>query len=132
MNSINQLLAQFNVSSLDDNQIGHIMWVLNSPSYEDAFKPYLVNIRDNANRLMLDRTQARKEQYPDDYLAGQIHTVDGLLELFARIVSETDFERIRASQEPQTDEHEYARALAEGKIKPGGVNIDDYKPEEDF
>ena len=130
---MDQLLALFNIAGLDDHQIGHLQWVLNSPSYFDVFKPYLENMRATANQLMLDRSQGRKDNYPDDFLAGQIVAIDGLLTLFEKLLNETDFEKIRASQDTLTEPQEYQRALAEGRIKPAGVNTDDnYDPAEDF
>jgi hypothetical protein len=130
---MNELLALFNISNLDDNEIGHLMWVLNSPSYERVFAPYLRGIRDSANRMLLDRSQERKNKFPDDYLAGIITTVDGLLELFTRLVTETDMERIRESQQEQPDEVEYARAQMAGRIKPAGQVVEpEYDPAQDF
>lgn len=130
---MNELLSLFNIANIDDNQIGHLMWVLNSPSYTDVFRPYLINIRDTANRMMLDRSQKRKDELNDDFLAGQITAIEGLLTLFDRLINETNFERIRESQEPRSDEQEYASALAAGQIRGSGVNVaDEYRPEDDL
>jgi hypothetical protein len=126
------MLELFNISTLDDNQIGHLMWVLNSPSYYDVFNPYLKNIRESANRLLLDRSTDRKNKYPDDFLAGIICATDGFLELFTQLINETNFERIRESQQPKTDEAEYHQKLATGRIKSSGVNLDEYDPAEDY
>lgn len=130
---MNELLQLFNIASIDDNQIGHLMWVLNSPSYTDVFRPYLVNIRDTANRMMLDRSQKRKDDYNDDFLAGQIMAIDGLLTLFERLINETNFERIRESQETRSDEEDYANALAAGQVRGSGVNVaEELRPEDDY
>lgn len=129
---MNEFLAQFNISNLDDNEIGHLMWVLNSPSYERVFRPYLISIRDGANKLILDRSQARKDKHPDDFLAGVVVTVDGLLALFTRVVNETNMEKIAESQSEQPDEVEYMKAHATGSIRPSGQTDNVYKPEEDF
>lgn len=132
---MDELLKLFNISALDDHEIGHLMWVLNSPSYERVFAPYLRGIRDSSNKMLLDRSQARKDKFPDDYLAGVITTIDGLLNLFERIIHETDMERIRESQSDRTDEQEHMAALTSGQVTHSGVNKADdptYRPEEDY
>jgi len=119
----------FDVSNLDDYKLGHLQFVLNSPSYSDVFKPYLVAIRNGLNTKLLDPSKGRQEGYPDDFIRGGIVTIDGLLALFERLIEETSIEMLARSQQELTGEQQYERLREEGRIRPmTGVAT----PEEDF
>lgn len=127
----------FNVNNLDAHKLGMIEFVLNSPAYEESFKPYLKTVRDSMNTLMLDRTQARKDQFPDDYLAGAIFAIDGLLKFFTLVVHETNMERINDAMSKRSPEQEYDRLARAGRTKPVmGLDQDAmpgaYDPAEDY
>lgn len=127
----------FDLRALDEQKLGMIEFVLNSPAYEESFKPYLQSVRDSLNTLWLDRSQQRKEQFPDDFLAGGIAAIDGLLKFFAIVVHETSIERMHESMAEMTPEIQYAQRQQAGRLKPVvGINQkaapDKYDPAEDF
>lgn len=108
----------FDAGRLDEQQLGMIEFVLNSPAYNDSFKPYLLSIRDNMNALMLDRSAKRKEILPDDYLAGAIAAIDGLLKLFTILIHETSIERIHSAMAEMSPDRQYDAEVARGKARP--------------
>ena len=103
--------------------------MLNSPAYIDVFKPYLESMRNSLSMRLLDRSAGRKEEYPDDYLAGSIVTIDGLLELFAYIIRETQFERIDTAMALKSPIEMYDRHQRNGRHDPVlGSNEPLYEP----
>jgi hypothetical protein len=126
----------FDVKNLGDHQIGHLMFILNSPSYTDIFRPYLEQQRNSLATFILDPSQNRKDSYPDDFLRGGIVMIDGLLELFTRLIEETDIERVARSQAELTESQQYEKLRQEGHIKPmsglGHQEEPAYSPEEDY
>jgi hypothetical protein len=127
----------FSTSKLSEQQLGCVEFVLNSPAYLDVFKPYLLDARETMAAAMLDRSTGRKDQYPDDFLAGSISTIDSLLNFFQHVLDETSLDRVHASMERITPEVEYHMRQQAGKIVPVmGANQDaaprDYEPDEDY
>jgi hypothetical protein len=133
----NDLKKFFNTRALDERELGMIEFVLNSPAYEESFKPYLENIRDSMQRQWLDRSQTRKDEYPDDFLAGGVCAIEGLLKFFSQILSETKFDRIHDSMASMVPEKQYEALRQQGRVKPI-VGVDQnplpeqYDPKEDF
>lgn len=123
---MSKLDGVFDISKLDEHSLGHLMYVLNSPSYEQIFEPYLQRMRDSLNARLLDPSQTRKNDLPDDFLRGAISTVDGLLTLFKRLIDETELERIARSQIALTEQEEYENRRREGVPEP------QYNPAEDY
>lgn len=126
-----------NVVSLDDHEIGHIEFVLNSPAYLDHFEPYLRKMRDRLNTLLLDPSEEREAKYPYKWLIGGISMIDGLLELFNNLIKETRIERMMRSQIERSPEQQYQHMREEGMVRPSGMtqqppDVRDYDPEEDF
>jgi hypothetical protein len=125
----------FDLRKIGDHEIGHLQWVLNSPSYDSCFKPYLVRMRHSLAAELLNPSGGRKDQYPDDFLRGGIVVIDGLLSLFEKLIIETEAERIARLTDPKTPAEEYEEARQAGKIRPGsGIQhpIPEYDPDEDF
>lgn len=127
----------FDVKQLDDFQLGHLEFVLNSPSYEAVFAPYLRQRRDNLNALLLDPSRQRQDVYNDDFLRGGIVTIDGLLTLFTQLIEETRMERINRTQIEFTPEQQYEEARKRGLLKPiVGLNLPaepaEINPAEDY
>jgi hypothetical protein len=122
----------FDVGQLEDEQIGHLQFVLNSPSYVDVFKPHLQQMRNSMNIRLLDPSETRKNEYPDDFLRGGIVIIDGLLALFERLIHETDMERIARSQITNVDAlYEQKRQM--GLVRPvTGIVEETYDPAEDY
>jgi len=110
--------------SLTQKDLDIISFVLTSPAYSDVFEPYLHGVRNKMAHDMLDRTVERKSIYPDDFLAGAIVTVDGLLSFFKLLIEESDVARIHeAMAAQQTGEMIYHRRQGEGHLSPVlGIN----------
>jgi len=108
----------FDLRRLDEQQLGQIEFVLNSPAYVDSFKPYLQGILNQLNALWKDRSKLRSDQYPDDFLAGGVVFGEGLLKFFDLLIHETSMERIHASMGNMTNDTLYDLARARGDVKP--------------
>jgi len=106
------------VTKLDEQQLGQIEFVLNSPAYVDSFKPYIQGVLNQLNVLWKDRSRQRSDEYPDDFLAGGAVFGEGLLKFFDLLVSETSMERIHASMESMTSEKQYDMRRERGAVKP--------------
>lgn len=112
-------MLNFDISHLSEDQLGHIEYVLNSPSYDAAFKPYLVSLRDSVRHLLEDPSQARKDGYPDDFLRGEIAAVTGLIKFFDNLILQTNSQRVFDAQ-AHTPEEQYDRLRATGFIRNNG------------
>jgi hypothetical protein len=108
----------FDLRKLDEKQLGMIEFVLQSPAYVEAFKPYIEGIIRGMDALWRDRSELRKQQYPDDFLAGGVTFAEGLLKFFDLILSESSMERIHASMEGMTSDQLYDAKHERGQIKP--------------
>lgn len=108
----------FDLRKLDEQQLGCIEFVLNSPAYEDSFKPYLLGVLNQMNQLWKDRSKKRSDEYPDDFLAGGVVFGEGLLKFFNLLVHETSMERVHAAMENVTNERLYELSREQGKLKP--------------
>jgi hypothetical protein len=124
----------FDVAQLEEHELGHLVYVLNSPSYIRVFEPYLVRARDSLNILLIDPSDERKKKYPCDYLRGGICAIDGLLALFAKLIDETDIERIGELVSQRTDEDRYTQLRMAGLAGPlaQSVKEQEYNPDEDY
>ncbi len=108
----------FDPAKLDDHQLGCLEFVLNSPAYLDVFEPYLRGMRDNLNMRILDRSSERKSDMSDDFLAGGVVAIDGLLNLFKKIIEETQMQRIDDAMQRLTPAQVYDRDRAKGRHAP--------------
>lgn len=127
----------FDPRKLSPGTLGQMEFVLNSPAYEDAFKPYLKGVARGMEHLCRDRSQTRKDKYSDDFLYGGVCAVEGLLTFFQLMIEETDFDHIHESMASMSSEKQYDQRLKTGNVKPiVGVDQkatpDEYRPEEDF
>src|SRR5258705_1526266 len=107
----------FDMRKLDAQKLGCVEFVLNSPAYIDTFKPYIESAISSMHRLWLDRSQTRKDEYPDDFLAGGVAFGEGLLKFFEVVIQETKMERIHASMENMTPDLLYAQRQKRGLVK---------------
>jgi hypothetical protein len=127
----------FEARQLTAEELDLIEYVLLSPAYERAFKPYLESIRESMRELWLDRAQARKDVYPDDFLAGGVAAIEGLLTFFKIAVAEANTDRIQETFANMTSEKQYELKRQQGKIRPViGVDQraepDEYNPLDDI
>lgn len=127
----------FDLRSITAQQLGCIEFVLNSPAYIEVFEPYLRQYRDSLNALWLDRSKDRKNMYPDDFLAGGVAAVDGLLKFFQLLLAETNIERIHEAMANMAPEDVYRAKQEAGEVRPV-VGVDQQampdpgNPDEDF
>lgn len=133
----NDLRPFFDPRKLSEQDIDQIAFVLTSPAYDSAFRPYLEAVRDSMRALWLDRSQKRKDDYPDDFLAGGVCAIEGLLKFFATTVHEVNFERMHDSMAEMVSEKQYELRRRSGAVRPiVGVNQqalpEAYDPAEDF
>lgn len=126
----------FDVSKLTDEELGHLEWVLNSPSYERVFKPYLITMSNTLTHRLKDPSRERKDKYPSDFLRGGIQMIDGLTTFFQKIVAETQMERVARSQgQGLSTEELYEKLRQEGQSRPAGQTTqaeDAYDPAQDY
>ncbi len=123
----------FDVSNLTEEELGHLEWVLNSPSYERVFRPYIMKMRESAQMMMLDRSEDRKKQYPDDFLAGQAAALMGFLKFLDGIRDHTNSQRVEAALQSTPDDA-YERLKGLGAIRHSGqaVSPEDVAIAEDY
>ena len=133
----NDLRRFFDVRNLNDQELGMIEFVLTSPAYDMAFRPYLEEVKESMHSLWLDRSQKRKDEYPDDFLAGGVCAIEGLLKYFHAVIHEANFERVHESMAGMTNEKIYELRRQQGAVRPV-VGIDQpatpapYNRDEDF
>lgn len=108
----------FDVRKLSDQQKGEIAFILNSPAYEHSFKPYIMGIINQLNHLWKDRSQSRKDAYPDDFLGGGVVFGEGMLKFFETLVQETSIEAIHEAMQNVDNDTLYDRALQRGEVRP--------------
>lgn len=108
----------FDPRKLSDNQRGQIEFILTSPAYEFAFKPYIEGILRSMDQLWKDRTQERKDRYPDDFLAGGATFGEGLLKFFEYLIQESSMEHIHKAMSQVTNEDLYNKHRSEGRMAP--------------
>lgn len=126
----------FDLRKLTQDELGCVEYVLNSPAYVEVFEPYLRATRDSMQALWLDRSQRRKEDYPDDFLAGGVAAIDGLMTFFATILIETNMDRIHDAMTRKSPDDVYTEKQERGMVQPV-IGVDqqsepEYNAAEDF
>ena len=127
----------FTLASFDEQKIGEMEFILNSPAYNDTWKPYMLGVLAAFQKMWKDRSRERQDKYPDEYLAGGATFGEGLIEFFDRIITETHHERAMASMAKMSFDDIYNQKRRQGLVKPI-VGIDQsptpgpYDPAEDF
>lgn len=123
----------FDVSRLNEDELGQLEYIVNSPAWEGFFKRYLLGIVTSLERLMKDRSSARKAQYNDDFLAGQCTAIEGFIAFCDGIVQSTNMARMAEAQR-MTPDQEYDKLRAMGFIKHAGqtTRAEDLVPFEEF
>jgi hypothetical protein len=128
----------FDLRKLDDLQLGQIEFILTSPAYNDAFKPYIEGILRYMNDQWKDRSQKRKDEYPDDMLGGAVLFGEGLLKFFDLILRESSMERVHNSMANMSADQLYDMKRERGGVRPvvgidqpatppqGGADPDEY------
>jgi hypothetical protein len=127
----------FDPRRFTEQQLGNMEFVLNSPAYEEQFKPYIEGVLNTLNTIWKDRSRERQDKYPDEFLAGGATFGEGLLKFFEQIIRETNMERVHSSMANMTNDMLYEVRRQRGDMKPV-VGLDQsaepapYDPAEDF
>src|SRR5881394_3520274 len=103
----NSLRKFFEARNLTQQELGLIEFVVMSPAFEIAFKPYLEGVRDNMQTLWKDRSQRRKDEYSDDFLAGATCVIDDMFKFFTAVLADADFDRIHETMSHMTSDKQY-------------------------
>ena len=135
--AVSDMRQFFEARRLDERLLGQLEFVFTSPAYEEGVKVYIESVRDSMQRLSRDRTTTRKDKYPDDYLAGGMDALDGLLAFVNAILLEPSAERIEEAMSNMTPEKQYEMRRQAGQVRPVvGVDQDPaprkYDPAEDI
>jgi len=123
----------FDVNKMTDRDRGDFEFIVNSPSYLRVFRPYLTKMQHSVQTMMLDRSTARKETYPDDFLAGQAAALIGFVAFLDGLKNNTNMERMNKSVQLTTEEM-YADLRNRGAISHSGQHIsaEDLEMSEDY
>lgn len=100
----------FDISNLDDHELGHLEYILNSPSWLRVFRPFIERCHNQFITYLLD---PRKDKKVDekDLIAGARMTRD-MLEFFDKVIRETNHERAMQARISLEDPHPQSRAGA--------------------
>lgn len=92
----------FDVAQLDESTLGHFEFVLNSPSWQDVFRPYWENLERMYTELLLDPLPSVRLQHGgDEALRQGANMVRKFLQFCDKIVAETQIERMQRAREEQ-------------------------------
>lgn len=115
-----------NTSALTDDQMGHLAYVVNSPSWLDFFEPLLREAINASMSQLADPSITRKNARPDDFLRGQIVALRNLLDM-PHFVLEDQRERHKTQAADDATQLAYADRATNGFMRP----MTDYEPSED-
>jgi len=116
----------FDSSNFDHDKVGHLAYIVNSPSWLDFFEPMLNDMVNSCHALLADPSLKRKNDRPDDFLRGQIVTIRNLLEIPHFVIAEAR-EREDAARKSQEETKHYAGRAQDGSMGPMGFR----EPSED-
>jgi len=101
----------------DQEKAARIRGLLFSPAWTEDFVPHFLALRNTLNAQLLDPSQARKDNAPDDYLRARIATLDELLNLGHGFLAEYDATR-RQAEEIAKVAQEYQARTDLGQLAP--------------
>jgi hypothetical protein len=120
-------VEKFGIKSPTDDEMRQIQYILVSPAWRGCFRVYLERMRDSSMDILKDPDKGREDRLPDDFLRGQIATLEGFLKFTDDLMQ--DFTESMGRKPELTPEQEYDRLRAEGKIGPAGQYTEE-DPEE--
>jgi hypothetical protein len=85
--------------------------------WEKHYVPALTTLRETWNRLLIDRSQKRKDEWNDDYIGGCIATLDAILTMPEAIIGEADDANNR-KEEARRETKAYETRSKLGRIGP--------------
>lgn len=122
----------FDITKLTEQELGCLEYVLNSPAYSSVFEPYLLGIKNSLTMKMLDRSEERKREYPDDFLAGGVVAIEGFLRMFKHVISETRAARVETAVSSISPNATYTLQQQAGRHVPVLGANEQYDPAEDY
>lgn len=124
----------FELSVLDEHELGHLEYILNSPSYTRVFKPFLESLQKAYVERMLNPDPATRQKYGgDEYLRCGANNIQRQLEFYEKVIAETQHQRAMSAREALGEVDLYRQAVAEGKVGPSGqIRTPDYADVEEF
>lgn len=123
----------FDISKLNDHEVGQLEFIVNSPAWSGFFRLYLIRMIQSLDRLMKDRSEERKKQYNDDFIAGQSTALEGFVKFSDGVAENTNLARMAQVQQ-MTPNEEYDRLRILGMTRHSGQTVqpDDLIPFEEF
>lgn len=109
----------FDMIRLTEDELGHIEWVVNSPSYERVFKRYMQTMLHSTQMKLLDPDEDRKKRMPDDFLRGYASAILGLIKFLDGVRDNTNQARVEEAL-AATPDQAYDRLRALGVIRHSG------------
>jgi hypothetical protein len=102
---------------LNDTDLNHLAYLVNSPAYLEFFEPYLQAMERGLLNDLISPASERKNEKPDDYLRGGIMVIRAILEA-PRWVLEREAERLRQEAEIKNDVQFYDERAQAGSYGP--------------
>jgi hypothetical protein len=109
----------FDAGSLDSDKVGHLAYIVNSPSWMDFFEPTLREMMAATTALLIDPSVERKNNRSDDFLRGQIVVIRNFLEIPHFIIADAR-EREDTARKAAAEKDSYAERAANGTMAPMG------------
>ena len=124
---------ELDLSKLTDEDLGHLEFVLCSPSYNRVFRPFIDQIRADYLRLLLDPSKERQARIPDDYIRGGVAVLATILAMFDDIREGINAERIHNAVTAVRQPDDFERRMSSGLVRPPSLTPPaDLTPEEDY
>lgn len=117
----------FDASTFSDDQVGHLAYIVNSPSWLDFFEPTLTEMMNGVHAQLADPSLTRKNNRPDDFLRGQLIVIRNFLEIPHFIIAEAR-ERQDTARKAEEEVSHYSGRAQTGQMAPMGFREPD--PEE--
>jgi len=109
----------FDLSRLNDDELGQLEFLLLSPAWRGFLMRYLSLTIRGIERMMKDRTENRKKMYNDDFLAGQCVALESFVAFCEAAEQNISMARVADTQR-LTPNQEYDRLRATGFIRHSG------------
>lgn len=126
----------FDKSTLNEYEIGHLEYIVNSPSYETVFKPFIQNCIEMYKKLILEPNPARRQEWGGTtYLRCGANNFTKFLEFLDNILVETQHDRAIQARLEVPDEETYKQAAAMGLLPNparGEIYKDEYPDDVEF
>lgn len=107
----------FDVSNMDAHELGHLEYVLNSPSWQRVFRPFIERLHQQFIAHWLD---PRGKTIDEQYLKAGANVTRDFLSFFEKVIKETNHERAMQARTALGDEDLYRLAREQGQIGPAG------------